>query len=791
MPKSFDRLAVLQNVNAWVGKHLKVDESGARRQSARDFQRSFLEDGVTQLCKTLKVKPILVTIRTLYRAGEIHLRPVFSNESYLHEYFSNPANQKAFPFSGDAFYDTNSNLKFGSETFSTDPSRHLIGAVYRLADRPPRIKAHSGHKFRPRIRQFFKKLGEQHPKSLPAIAKIQSGDGFCLIAGVECATTKTRSRRKRFEHFLAIYWKSDKAEPNWIEQKSFILEYVRSMFLGVELIHQFNSALFENEGLRLVSYLTAPFANQEIPSADKMSYLLEKLKQLLSRHLIGVEASGEDVQRHAPNVYYIATQFGRPIPPAQEFRPSFQLYPLCYAQSAVEQATSSEEGNPTRYFLIAHSKIPSVAKLLMMHYFDAVPIAADSDGEQRIVLSKEFKKLFMPKMIKGAIRTGVIEKPDQLHLTSESEFWEALTFPTLKGEPRRNCIVAFVIEGGGAAEPATRLLPLPLGVLVIEATAYDAFSDADVASLRAVAAGVAPLIRGMQHRNASIDYAYAIAKTFENDIQSRDEASGIPLGRFLFNLLRIDAKQYEHIMKYLNATSNKSNGANKSAEHIVARTGLNRGSLLKLWRKHEEILKPHSDPRVLATPEEENLLLRVRREAFLSRASSLKEFYEEAGASNIYEFLAACPPNYVWFGYLRSIPQALGDRAAARDPEFHRVGPGFSADALFMASIDGELRQIVKLSTWKKLDQERRKYRDFVRYKTPFAARIPAGAYAIDSRGTTGIIGARQSMGILPEEPGDDSFGALVSDLVDGKPAEYAVPDTFSFLDTCCGSNGA
>jgi len=102
-----------------------------------------------------------------------------------------------------------------------------------------------------------------------------------------------------------------------------------------------------------------------------------------------------------------------------------------------------------------------------------------------------------------------------------------------------------------------------------------------------------------------------------------------------------------------------------------------------------------------------------------------------------------------------------------------------------MATIDRELRQIVKLSTWSKLDGERANYREFVRYKVPFAARIPAAAYAIDSRGYEGLQAAKSPVRLGRQrhlDPGDDSFGALVSDLVDGRASGVAA-NTFSFLD--------
>jgi len=133
-------------------------------------------------------------------------------------------------------------------------------------------------------------------------------------------------------------------------------------------------------------------------------------------------------------------------------------------------------------------------------------------------------------------------------------------------------------------------------------------------------------------------------------------------------------------------------------------------------------------------------------------------------------------------GSLSATTQALGDRVGTKDPQFGRIGPGFSADAILMAAIDGELAQIVKLSTSDKLSSERRTYQRFVRYRIPFAARVPALGYSVDSSGVKGMEAGRKSgradaidhgASILLDKA---SFGALVSDLVDGFGTVHTMP---------------
>jgi hypothetical protein len=821
---TYDGLAGLEEINAWIKTHLSVDERGSPGRSTRDFQRDFVSARIKQLCERHQIEPHLVTVRSLFQTETNYLRPIYSEPGFLHIFFSNAENQVPFDYTGDPFSDALLKFKLKSDGYSRDKSKRLIGAVYRLDDllnKPQKRANHSGFKFRPRILRFLDRMQEQHRKQgATVIAKLKSRKSFCLIIGVESQNSGKR-KSARFEHFSAIYCTTKHADPDWQSFRPTLFEAARSIFHGIELIREFDSALFKNEGLRLVSNLTARFASPDIPSADKMSFLIEKLKQLLSRHLIGVDIAAVDTKRSKPSIYYVATQFGRPDENNGPFRPSFQIYPLCYAQGAPGDSSQTLI-NPVRSFLVAHSKIPSIAKFLVMRYFAKMAVTGGAAGSQRVTLSPEFKALFSDDAIRRAdkLATAGNKFPDQIHLSSlhDERLWKALNHHTFEGEPERNSVVAFVIEGGQAAasgEHGESIFSLPLGVLVIESSAHDAFSDSDITSLRAVAAGLAPLVRGISHRNASIDYEYAIRKTFQIDTQER--IGQIALGDFLFQILRVDAAEYENIMKYAGvdgAAANKGHidGKDAAAVKLLSNyTSLSYALLRKIWNSHRKILVAEKDRDVLGeqsgsddhrtddtrtatnaekapqtkSAEEENKLLRARRDAYLTNRAELAAFYNGEDASAIYEFFAACPSNYVWSGYLRSIPQALGDRAVLLDPEFDRVGPGFSADALFMATIDGELRQIVKLSTWQKLDRERTNYRNFVRYKIPFAARIPAAAYAVESRGYEGMRAAaelRPSGGIRSTEPGDDSFGALVSDLVDGKAGQGS-PNTFSFLD--------
>jgi hypothetical protein len=89
------------------------------------------------------------------------------------------------------------------------------------------------------------------------------------------------------------------------------------------------------------------------------------------------------------------------------------------------------------------------------------------------------------------------------------------------------------------------------------------------------------------------------------------------------------------------------------------------------------------------------------------------------------------------------------------------------------------LNQIIKFSNERKLSQELKNYRRFVRFKLPYAARMSTRALAWDSNGATGVVASQAtsytdwSAAHTPHGIGENrrSFGVLVADLVDAELA--------------------
>ena len=814
--------------NDWMTSLVRARVGDGPKISTHDFQREFVGNQVNKICNLLSLERFLLSVRSLHHHNINFLRPVRSEPPYLHSHFSDPKKQEPFHYNNDPFADADLRLEptgFGNvDTTGPDSGpRNLIGGIYRVSRIPEKTAAAipDTFSFPVRISQFVANLKKDLcPEMEAEIEQLGTPDAWCLALGVDIAASADGAAR-RFEHFLAMYFVPQHgAYPDDLKgifDNDEFLKVARSLFHGLELIRTIDSSLFATEGLRLVSDITARFAHPDIAPADKMSFLIEKLKLLLADHMIGTDP---DLNEDPPTVYYVATQFARPRDSGRTFRPSFQIYPLCYSQSEAPDGTLHEAA-PVRSLLESHRSVPSIAKFLTMQYFERRNITAD-DPEQlkaaiptQAQLHVDFTKLFAdPRKERVYQQADALEHPDQLFLSSlqNEQVWDWLGPPDLPGEPKRKAAVAFVIEGGLAKPsdtdtPSHGFLSLPRGILLVESSAPDAFSRSDIKSLRSVVAGAAPLIRNIAHSNASIDYEYAIRTTFQGDVQGyipgTAKLPAVQMSDILFQMMRIDAEEFERILEF--SCVRERSGAvseNEAAERQLwlSQVELTASELAGIAEAHKGILIGKADQAVLdeaqesathhfhkRTPTSENRALRERRQLFMERMEQIREAYKKIDALKVYNFMAACPPNYVWSGYLRSISHALGDRAVSTDPRFRRIGPGFSADAIFMAAVDGELRQIVKLSTWEKLYTERRKYREFVRYKVPFAARIPATAYAIESRGYRGLNAAKNGNASLPVDytpgpPDYDTFGALVSDLVDGK-TEGGAPQSIAFLD--------
>ena len=749
------------------------------------------------------IEPTLVTVRSKHRDNSLFLKPIYCDPVPLYRLFADRGFQRPFCVQS-------AEHAYGGSLFSCKGSSNISGAVFDIREALTAADLHQSTSEQHDIESTPIRLLERIPTQLARIrvsgdeslrkvcTALQEGPcSYCLVLGRVEPYKSQNGGVQRFSHIAAVYFRLDTALKRPSEdtlQK--LLEDANALFSAIDLIAHLDSAIFKTAGLAMVAKLNPLFYDRTVAPADKIAFAIEKLKLLLSEHLIGIDYTNDsDGNLGAPIVIFDETKFNRHHTDENQLAPVFQIYPQTYRNES-----------PIGSFLAAHPRTPSIAKYLLNryfqtheviyeHYMGSLPNGRDrkEPDPRRKFLTEEFRKVFTdgidaephPERLRVEMRQfeADYERCAFHELTMSSVYpteklWGFLNKDVVddKNQKPGKSIVAFIVEGETlpgkkVGQEETRRRRLPRGILTIESPLEDAFSDGDIYCLRTVVSGLATLIRGIRHPNSPLDYEYAIRDTFILDAQGIEVDAGggerIFLGEYLFHMIRMDAKVFETIV------------TREGDERIRKVSGFTTEELRKLGSLHEKILKGLEDVETYAKEQgvisvSINHELRKRRETFISQATELKSAYEALGAQKVRSFFEACPSNYVWAAYLESTAEVLGGRVNESDPKFDRIGPGFSAGALLMAAINGELHQIVKLSTKTKLKAEHTSYKRNVRYKIPFAARLPESAFAFDSKGEYGKEMAHKLRNHdewtlhYPADKDHDSYGALVSDLVDG-----------------------
>jgi hypothetical protein len=291
-------------------------------------------------------------------------------------------------------------------------------------------------------------------------------------------------------------------------------------------------------------------------------------------------------------------------------------------------------------------------------------------------------------------------------------------------------------------------------VLVIEGQREELFSKAERESLRVVAIAFSSLVRHCFHDNSLLDYRRPLSTAYERFFSNTSDKKKARLSRFLLSSMAVDVMLLTKIKDEL---KNRHTKLPNNLDSVL-----------------EEVFKDTESDDASTSDSNVNDKLRERFE----RALRFAEKTANTGYGSRYEivpklvdFIEACPRNFAWAGYVPSLAQALGDRAEQTPPKFKLMSPGFSASGLYMAVVRSQIRQVAKLASLRKLDQEHRNYRSFVRYKLVIAARMANNAIAFDSRGSKG-----QEQGSDENDtfsPGRDykehCYGVLVSDLASAR----------------------
>lgn len=740
----------LKIINQWLQDRLQNPKEA---KDAVTLQAAFVEDVLTDLTQALGIfsQDIIVTVRSAFREKSLYLRPVYSQPKELREFFMDPINQNPFSFPNIARALRNTAYK---GEYGKGNTPYAFVALRQIGP----DNGDTNDSFPARINAVHAKWAKKKD-----LGRLATKLNYCFFAGRNKA--KVAKNYIELRHIIAIYFKG--TNENAIKVKHTfdkLWEKTQDLFDGLDLISLIDASIFEAEGLKLVAELLPEFSRENVAPADKIAFAVERLGQLLTRHMIGRHGG---VRGSTPaKLFYIATTFERQKDQHRTLHPRLEVYPHVYRKDHVDVS-----------FFVTHRDIPSATKFLLWRYLksgkhrivettSASKELGAAEKTRPVKVSPSFERMFEgDRLGTEPLKSwqDVVtppESPDFLHLTRsdpQSKSSKKTPWAVLNRAAELGCrsIAAFVVEGRVIhTVDEFQWRCLPRGIFAIESHYEDGFSDADVNSLRIVFRGLASLVRLISHQHSPIDYRSVIARTFDQDVEpeSRDDQR---VSRLLFLVQKLDAELFRNLLPRCRKDP-KSYGLD--ARFLPALEAI------------ETICPGYAHP----TPEKRAEILRQRmrqmQQLLFDRNPESEELKKLLLSPEVLAFLEACPENFTWASYLACMAQTLGDRidAGTELPQFSRMVPGFSASGMFMAMVDGELRQVVKLSTAEKLRNEARLYRKWVRYRLVNAARIPVSTGLAFE--TTGWDGKNSHVTIVPPEAGQnaESDGVLVSDLVSG-----------------------
>lgn len=828
------------NIQNWIERRLKqVKASGEAngdtdRPEANDYAPQFLrrvvEAAAQDFKEILDAEIKIATIRYAHRPkqiGRLHLRPIWCNSPGLYNIF---AKNEILRFIERDRPDT--------PMFSPDLGQNLLGTtcdeigVFSLQtaiDASCEIQPADAVFTLSRIQNFLDicDRGESAPEVRTATQTLKSTPGsFVLIAA------QSGARNDGVQLLVALYGvtrKHGSREPIGFcesarEQVSARMARLKG---DIDRITTLDSGLFRAEGLALAAKLLPAYKDDRICAADKLSLLIEHVKKLLTRHLIGIDFTQEDLSRGRPEIHFIRVKFQRTH--AYNYRaaslelvyhPVLDIYPAIY----------SEQGRALANFLVAHPGVPSWTKYALIRYFrstlvidptefslsriEAETVRANLLATRRISLTDIFSsRRAFPLAVRDRDQLRELErkieslnkcfdgakKADQFVFARSlaPELWDEINVPTSAGveEARTKSIAVFIVEGlehtfNVYSEDANKkeghnARDLPLGMIVFESTYDDVYSDKDIDDLREICIGFSHLIRLTRHRNACFNFDEKLKdRVFESNVAL--DSPPIRFRDYQYQVNRLDAEAFHAIfssdenrgiiaralLNYNVALATSADGS-EAQQGAAATIATRRKLIAEFFEQHKEIFEAHRFDEAINNEAD---ILVARRSKFSKARPALLRSYEtwnrtigHPGSANAHpnwalEMLTAVPSNFTWESYRECLAGAFAERARLEDPDFSRMNPGFSADQILMAAFGSELSQVVKLSSAQKLTRERDRYQLYVRYRITAAARIPSYALTIDSRGVKG----RDSglAGRWTAAVDREGFGSLISDLI-------------------------
>lgn len=676
---------------------------------------------------------------------------------------------------------------------------HFTAAHKTNGDPPAALE---GNNFSNRIDIAFEDMREKSKGDL-------GESSICLFSVIarqkktKVTSARETAKEKKIENdtflisqILAIYVDADTELTT--TQISAVHKLSRELFDESDQIRQIDDELFELEGHELTSRLQPLFLDEKIAPADKISFAIESLKNLVNRHLSSHFPCTEK-NKPDPQVYFVSLAYeilNKDNP--SHLLPTFQVYPHTYRKQY-----------PFGSFIIGHPKKSSVSKYLLRNYFRwhqhnleeghdqarefiVAPSGLYSDQPTPVSIQNEFMLDLLDEAdeaIESSTRQDELTSiRDMIFLSKElnrdgrelveDPVWDYLNVnvrtaknPTeLHDESEQvwtvsrgnNSIIAYVVEGHDfqkrlASGEEKVFRQLPRAILAIEGNQHELLSDRERKSLRVVAVAFSHLVRHLFHENSLLDYRPQLSRAYDEYADTIGTAQGKDLAtRFILASMSVDVALLKLIQKAARDTKAISKDTCDKVDEIYQEV-FSGTEIDDEKVKEAEIVKDRISQR------------------FRGAIKFVQNQNPSTLTPDVIDFIEACPRNFAWAGYAPSLAQALGDRADHKPPKFELMSPGYSASGLYMALVESEIRQVAKLSSVSKLRQERDNYRQYVRYKVLAAARTPVNAFAFDSTGEDGKKSFLKGDGtdFRPDLNYEDRcYGVLVSDLASARKLE-------------------
>ena len=690
---------------------------------------------------------------------------------------------------------------FGDEDKELDSyfftALHILGTV-NIND--PELQLHNDS-FMRRIEVLYKELKGHTDYS----------NQVCLFS-VQLHKPDDGSDIYRISRIFAAYFDFEEDVGSCRAHLNQLHDEIRKLFSELDAIRTMESNLFKAQGMAFVAELNQIFLNPSLAPADKISFMLERLKMLLDNH-VKQHFIGAQYDENAIDIYYVALTYEQSETKENHLTPLFQIYPHCYRKSY-----------PLAAYRIAHQDFPSMVKYLLRHYFQvnigqpdgyelvmgksavdnfksdlgqsAISIDSnfiekifkevDTEHDQYDVANKIFQnhhdQLFVRRPVSNGHGVGAANDSLAGHYHHRigqisEKLWNKLNLDVKTKHDNdtdvfTNSMMAFVIEGHklGINVGSKKLCKqLPRAVLAIESKYYDAFTYSERKTMREVVIFISTLVRSIFHENSLLNYRRKLSDAYKKYVPtgySNATDAGYKqelMARLLLASMAIDVKIARIILESIECYSTASKPLRDffSPRHI------------KIFKKYFQEVLDNTE-----IDDEDVKSSKIVNDRIFSRLYNATAYISRRDVHDEYISLAvqelevfiglieAMPNNFAWAGYAPSIAEAFGDRSEKTTPSFGLMTPGFSGSHLYMAIVKGEIQQVAKLSSLRDLEKELKKYREFVRYRLLLAARTPSNGMAFDSTGDFG----RGTYSIMPSSlPSDYShrtYGVLISDLV-------------------------